>query len=156
MLLLGEYRLTKRQLGLSYAVFDLPQLYTKPSAADILKALGLLAVQPRTFSNDQKLEVQHQIHASGISQYLTSIIASALAWVDSDELREQIWEAASARLCERSGRSGKRRYYGRSELERETETHLIISNAGNVKSIYGSNDAEQGFPGDTPRTVYYG
>lgn len=111
-LISGEHRLTKRQLGPSYPVFDLPQLYTKPSAADILKALELLAVQPRTFNHDEKLEVQHHIHASGISQYLTSIIASALAWVDSDELREQIWEAASARLCERSGRSGKTLHHG--------------------------------------------
>lgn len=99
--------LTKRKLGPSFAVFDLPQLYTKPSATDILKALELLAVRPRTFSKDEHLEFEHWIHSSGISQYLTSIIASALAWVDTDELREQIWEAASTRLCERSGRSGK-------------------------------------------------
>ncbi|KAL1957478.1 hypothetical protein VTO42DRAFT_5941 [Malbranchea cinnamomea] len=86
-------------------VFDLPQLYTKPPATDILKALELLAARPRTFGNDAAPQVQPQFHPSGISQYLTSIIASALTWIDSDELREQIWETASARLCERSGRS---------------------------------------------------
>jgi predicted nicotinamide N-methyase len=41
-----------------------------------------------------------------LSAYLTSIIASSLKWIESDELREEIWEQASARLSERSGRSG--------------------------------------------------
>ncbi|OJD19597.1 hypothetical protein AJ78_00454 [Emergomyces pasteurianus Ep9510] len=85
-------------------VFDLPQLYTKPTAADILHALQQLAVRPRSFSDDNG-SAQLVILQTGVSQYLTSIIASALSWIDSDELREAIWDAASARLCERSGRT---------------------------------------------------
>ncbi|KAL2391381.1 hypothetical protein RJ035_000275 [Blastomyces gilchristii] len=85
-------------------VFDLPQLYTKPTAADILRALEQLAVRPRSFSNNDGA-AQLVILQTGISHYLTSIIASALSWIDSDELRETIWDAASARLCERSGRT---------------------------------------------------
>ncbi|EGC44090.1 conserved hypothetical protein [Histoplasma capsulatum var. duboisii H88] len=85
-------------------VFDLPQLYTKPTATDILQALERLAVKPRSFGNSDG-NAQLTILQTGISQYLTSIIASALSWIDSDELRESIWDAASARLCERSGRT---------------------------------------------------
>ncbi|PGH26486.1 hypothetical protein AJ80_01800 [Polytolypa hystricis UAMH7299] len=84
----------------------MPQLYTKPSAVDILRALELLAVRPRTFNDAGDAAQNAQIvHQSGVAQYLTSIISSALAWLDSDELREAIWDAASARLCERSGRT---------------------------------------------------
>lgn len=103
----GNVKLTSVQFAPSMTVFDLPQLYTKPSAIVILQALERLAIQPRTFSRGDKALVQRGIRSSGVSQYLTSIIASALAWLDSDELREEVWEAASARLCERSGRSGK-------------------------------------------------
>lgn len=87
-------------------VFDLPQLYTKPTATDILRALEQLAVRPRSFGNDDS-NAQLVILQTGVSQYLTSIISSALSWIDSDELREAIWDAASTRLCERSGRTGK-------------------------------------------------
>ncbi|PGG97282.1 hypothetical protein AJ79_09268 [Helicocarpus griseus UAMH5409] len=84
-------------------VFDLPQLYTKPTAADILRALEQLAVRPRNFGDDENAQLI--VLQTGVSQYLTSIIASALSWIDSDEMREAIWDAASARLCERSGRA---------------------------------------------------
>ncbi|EEH38821.1 rapid response to glucose protein [Paracoccidioides lutzii Pb01] len=87
-----------------YPVFDLPQLYTKPAATDILRALEQLAVRPRSFDNDIK-DGQPTVLQAGVSQYLTSIIASALSWIESDKLREAIWDAASARLCERSGRT---------------------------------------------------
>lgn len=46
------------------------------------------------------------MNPAGVSQYLTSIISSPLAWLPSDEAREAVWDAASARLCERSGRTG--------------------------------------------------
>jgi hypothetical protein len=36
---------------------------------------------------------------------LTSIISSALHWIENEDLRDQIWAAASARLSERSGRT---------------------------------------------------
>ncbi|KKZ61560.1 hypothetical protein EMCG_00543 [[Emmonsia] crescens] len=85
-------------------VFDLPQLYTKPTATDILRTLEQLTLRPRSFGNDDS-NAQLVILQTGVSQYLTSIISSALSWIDSDELREAIWDAASTRLCERSGRT---------------------------------------------------
>ncbi|EER26897.1 hypothetical protein D8B26_005543 [Coccidioides posadasii str. Silveira] len=86
-------------------VFDLPQLYMKPTAAEILRALDCLAIQPHTFNNGKSTENLPSIHPSGVAQYLTAIISSALSWLDSDELREVVWHAASTRLCERSGRT---------------------------------------------------
>lgn len=38
-------------------------------------------------------------------RYLTKIISSPLAWIEDDDTKEKIWEAASARLSERSGRT---------------------------------------------------
>lgn len=46
------------------------------------------------------------IDPKAVTQYLTSIISSPLSWLKSDEIREQVWEEASARLSERSGRTG--------------------------------------------------
>ncbi|KAJ9284695.1 hypothetical protein DTO280E4_8245 [Paecilomyces variotii] len=87
-------------------VFDLPQLYTKPCAADILNALELLRVQPRSFDNNgQDVVKGRTVQSVGVTKYLTSIVSSALSWLESDEVREAVWDAASARLSERSGRT---------------------------------------------------
>ncbi|KAL2006813.1 hypothetical protein VTN00DRAFT_9481 [Thermoascus crustaceus] len=87
-------------------VLDLPQLYTKPSATDLLKALELLAVQPRSFGSSAHEAVKRPaVQPAGVAQYLTSIISSSLKWLESDELREAVWDAAAARLSERSGRA---------------------------------------------------
>ncbi|KAI2449912.1 hypothetical protein LOY86_005403 [Ophidiomyces ophidiicola] len=87
-------------------VFDLPQLYTKPSAEKLLAALRDLAVLPRTFDSDENQAPKlSPVYGGCVAQYLTGIISSALSWIDTDELREAIWDAASARLCERSGRT---------------------------------------------------
>lgn len=89
-------------------MLDLPQLYTKPSATDLLKALELLAVQPRSFGSSAHEAVKRPaVQPAGVAQYLTSIISSSLKWLESDELREAVWDAAAARLSERSGRAGK-------------------------------------------------
>lgn len=47
-----------------------------------------------------------RIKSDGVPAYLTAIIASPLSWLSTDAEREQIWDAASQRLSERSGRSG--------------------------------------------------
>ncbi|KAK5001298.1 hypothetical protein LTR28_012827, partial [Elasticomyces elasticus] len=47
-----------------------------------------------------------RVMAEGVPAYLTKIISSPLAWIENDEDREEIWETASVRLSERSGRSG--------------------------------------------------
>ncbi|KAL1963905.1 hypothetical protein VTN77DRAFT_7711 [Rasamsonia byssochlamydoides] len=86
-------------------VLDLPQLYTKPSADDLLKTLELLAIQPRSFGSNARDVAKQTVQPAGVSRYLTSIISSSLAWLESDELREAVWDAAAARLSERSGRA---------------------------------------------------
>jgi predicted nicotinamide N-methyase len=95
-------------------VLDLPQLYTKPSAHQLMGALTSLKLsmpswdveevtsKSQTFVRSQNDELDNR----GLSAYLTSIIASSLNWIESDDLREDIWQQASARLSERSGRSG--------------------------------------------------
>ncbi|OJJ45736.1 hypothetical protein ASPZODRAFT_152740 [Penicilliopsis zonata CBS 506.65] len=87
-------------------VLDLPQIYTKPSGTDLLKALELLAIKPRGFSHSGHEAVKTRaVQPAGVTQYLTSIISSSLAWLDSDELREVVWDTTAARLSERSGRT---------------------------------------------------
>jgi predicted nicotinamide N-methyase len=56
---------------------------------------------PEAFSGQQ-----HTITVSsdGVAAYLTQIIASRLLWLQ-ESIREEIWELASTRLAERSGRS---------------------------------------------------
>jgi hypothetical protein len=49
---------------------------------------------------------RRKINPSGVTEYLTTIISSALKWLDTDDLREQIWDVAAARLSERAGRAG--------------------------------------------------
>jgi hypothetical protein len=88
----------------SAVVFDLPQLYAKPSANDLLEALSTLKVGPTSFS--QSRDDSHTVPSGNVSQYLTSIIASKLSWIEDEAARDSIWEEASARLSERSGRTG--------------------------------------------------
>lgn len=89
-------------------MLDLPQIYSKPSGTDLLRALDLLAIKPRSFSISGKNEAvkSRTVQPGGITRYLTSIISSPLSWLDTDELREAVWDAAAARLSERSGRTG--------------------------------------------------
>ncbi|KAJ6177544.1 hypothetical protein N7485_004458 [Penicillium canescens] len=86
-------------------VLDLPQLYEKPSGTDLVKALALLSLQPRTFGTSADVVKGPAVQPAGVTRYLTSIISSPLAWLETDELREAIWDAAAARLSERSGRA---------------------------------------------------
>lgn len=84
-------------------VYDLPQLYTKPSAEIILKTLDLLSIGPVSFSGST--EGRPIVSDQGLPRYLTTIISSSLSWIASDEQRDLIYASASARLAERSGRS---------------------------------------------------
>lgn len=94
-------------------VLDLPQLYTKPSAPILLSTLADLSVQPlswdRVPQNDatsaEPQRRRRKVNNEGVPQYLTKIISSPLVWIDDDAEKEQIWEAASQRLSERSGRT---------------------------------------------------
>ncbi|KAF9885947.1 hypothetical protein FE257_012237 [Aspergillus nanangensis] len=87
-------------------VLDLPQIHTKPSGTDILRTLDLLAIKPRSFSSSAHEAVKRPaVQPAGVTRYLTSFISSSLSWLDTDELREAVWDAAAARLSERSGRT---------------------------------------------------
>lgn len=88
-------------------MLDLPQIYQKPSGMDLLKALALLALQPRTFGTSADAVKGSSVQPVGVSRYLTQIISSPLSWLETDELREAVWDTAGARLSERSGRTGK-------------------------------------------------
>ena len=97
-------------------VLDLPQLYTKPSTETFLYTLDRLATSStiNAFRSSDTDSFSHfpasetEIDETGIPAYLTSIISSPLKWITSEEAKVRIWEAASARLSERSGRSGLR------------------------------------------------
>ncbi|KAL8680510.1 MAG: hypothetical protein Q9186_003309 [Xanthomendoza sp. 1 TL-2023] len=84
------------------SVLDFPQLYTKPSPDDLLAILGRLKVKHTAWGEDEGPYREDEV---GLPRYLTAIISSSLAWVEDESIREEIWEAASARLSERSGRS---------------------------------------------------
>ena len=52
------------------------------------------------------MEKRRKIKSEGVPAYLTKIVSSPLAWIEDDVDKERIWEAASQRLSERSGRTG--------------------------------------------------
>lgn len=99
---------TDTEPSLHPTVFDLPQLYTRPSASELSFTLEKLAVQPTSWDAPDNWQEHKgvEIGGDGVPKYLTGIIASPLAWMEDEMVKEQIWEAASARLSERSGRTG--------------------------------------------------
>jgi len=96
-------------------VLDLPQLYTKPSAQALLDTLALLTAVPPswerkaapTMNQDVWNPAAHHgpIDPQGVTRYLTSIVSSRLQWIHDEEAKEAIYNQASARLSERSGRT---------------------------------------------------
>jgi len=89
-------------------VHDLPQLYTRPLVQALVDALSLLRKPTSTFDADpsgsNEQDTNTQVDPSGVPRYLTSIISSSLNWLAEND-RERVWELASLRLSERSGRS---------------------------------------------------
>ena len=86
-------------------VFDLPQVYRKPTAQALLQALDVLALSPSSFETGAS--AGRRVNPDGVPKYLTTIVASSLDWVENDLVREEIWELASKRLTERSGRTAQ-------------------------------------------------
>lgn len=73
-----------------------------------MRALDLLTLQPRSFTTEaDDVAKGLTVQPAGVTRYLTSIISSPLSWLETDALREAILDAASARLSERSGRTGR-------------------------------------------------
>ena len=55
--------------------------------------------------NTDESSRSRSIDPDGVASYLTRIISSPLNWIDDEADKEAIWETASKRLSERSGRS---------------------------------------------------
>ena len=88
------------------AVLDLPQLHSKPPASCLLSILSQLALRLSSWDVDScESSKSRSIGPDGVASYLTRIISNPLNWIENDEDKEAIWETASKRLSERSGRS---------------------------------------------------
>jgi hypothetical protein len=88
---------------------DLPRLHTRPCAEVLIRTLDGLAIKPSTFDGIAGGAELHNARGaeSGVPRYLTGIVSSQLGWIEDEALKERVWELASIRLSERSGRSGK-------------------------------------------------
>ena len=109
-----EARRADTKLSWASPVLDLPQLHTRPSRAELRSTLDQLRIGPTSWDDRSIQELNHQerkhvrVNGDGVPKYLTGIISSSLSWIEDDNQREEIYEAASARLAERSGRTGAR------------------------------------------------
>jgi predicted nicotinamide N-methyase len=86
-------------------VLDLPQIYTKPSSQQLLDTLALLSLEPQSWDKSTA-QSKPKVSSNGVPQYLTRIVSSPLDWIKDDVEKEKIWDSASLRLSERSGRTG--------------------------------------------------
>lgn len=95
------------------SVFDLPQPWQRPPFEDLHACLESLEIKPTIWNHKSRVEdiVAEQeatfTHRREVAQYLSSIIKSPLDWVTEDQ-RDELWELASRRISERSGRAGSR------------------------------------------------
>ncbi len=94
---------------------ELPHLWQKPAYDVLVACLQDLRVQPRVWNaHVSRAEILKQQQAAAtaahdrreILSFLSTIIKSSLAWLDTDDEREVIWEEASKRMSERCGRTG--------------------------------------------------
>jgi hypothetical protein len=92
------------------------------------------------------------VDPSGVTRYLTSIVSSSLSWLDTDELREAIWDTAAARLSERAGRTGMRRY-NRVIFEDSNAGSPERSHASHVPSLHNPYLIRRGTHTDTARAL---
>ncbi|KAI9744601.1 MAG: hypothetical protein M1818_002130 [Claussenomyces sp. TS43310] len=86
-------------------VLDLPQVHAKPSYDNLIHALEILKLKLPSWKRGTS-QLQTIQDRKAAAAYLTKIISSPLSWLDSEEQRETLWDEASKRLAERSGRSG--------------------------------------------------
>ncbi|KAL2755058.1 hypothetical protein ACRALDRAFT_2042865 [Sodiomyces alcalophilus JCM 7366] len=90
---------------------DFPQVWEKPTTAQLLECLQHLELSPPTWDHkcrrSQIIREQEDTAYTRreTSTYLSSIIKSSLAWIEDDDEKEAIWSEASRRLSERCGRA---------------------------------------------------
>lgn len=94
-------------------VFDLPQLWERPTHETLLACLQSLEIKPPVWKpgsmSDGCVVEQGEatlINKREVARYLSSIVMSSLEWIPCDDDKEVLWELASRRMSERSGRSG--------------------------------------------------
>ncbi|KAK4136541.1 hypothetical protein BT67DRAFT_416686 [Trichocladium antarcticum] len=90
---------------------ELPHLWQKPAYSVLLACLETLHVEPRVWGIGASRTSILQAQAATAHDrretvaFLSAIIKSSLPWLDGDDEREVIWEAASKRMSERCGRT---------------------------------------------------
>ena len=134
--------LTLQFTVLTLAVLDLPQLYTKPTEDLLITALNDIILEPHSWdvtpasgASTPASNKQRKIKSEGLPCYLTKIIASELTWIQDEEKREQIWELASRRLGERSGRTGMGALNRTFAVPLHEHVGLVDCSAGVVESV---------------------
>ncbi|RPB04425.1 hypothetical protein L873DRAFT_1666840 [Choiromyces venosus 120613-1] len=89
-----------------WLVLDLPALYARPPVEELLSVLNRLVLAPISWEVEKGKDEGVAVgDPPGLSKWLTGIIASPLKWIENDEVKEVVWEAASTRLAERCGRT---------------------------------------------------
>ncbi|KFZ10304.1 hypothetical protein V502_08211, partial [Pseudogymnoascus sp. VKM F-4520 (FW-2644)] len=104
-MLIGDTELSRQHGEPINGIFDLPQLYTKPSSLALLTALVSLKPKPISWDESDTENDRPREDKNAIASYLTKIVSSGLTWL-SEEEQVEVWEQASIRLSERSGRNG--------------------------------------------------
>lgn len=124
-------------------MLDLPQLYQRPSGQALLSVLTDLSLQPPSWDKVANASAKRRkIKSEGIPSYLTKIVSSSLGWIESDDEREQIWEAASQRLSERSGRTAM------GAIERTFRIPATASHSSSGKEEFAITLHEPALTGD--------
>lgn len=91
---------------------DLPQVWEKPSFEVLLACLKQLHIDPPIWNAiESKKSLQENRETTAryrreVISYLASIISNGLRWIEEDDQKEVIWEAASRCLSQRCGRAG--------------------------------------------------
>lgn len=99
---------------------DVPQLYTKPSATELITLLD---------KHSQNVILNFETGDSNdpynFYQWLTSLCASPLAWIEDEEQKDEIWQKAAMRIAERSGRTANPKMLRKIEIKGLPEISLV-------------------------------
>lgn len=79
---------------------------SRPSFESLTDTLALLQLKPPSWGSEQEEKQTCPEDSKAVAAYLTQIVSSSLKWLKDDEQREIIYDMASKRLSERTGRSG--------------------------------------------------
>jgi len=94
------------------SVHDFPQLWQRPPFESLLACLESLELTPPIWNHNRRRDdiISEQeasfSHRRDVALYLSGIVKSSLSWISDDEDKETLWELASRRISERSGRQG--------------------------------------------------